>query len=43
MSAALFYELAAFAVVFVMVFFLRPPAQRQGHDRVAARPLAAES
>ena len=44
MSAALVYELAAFALVLVMVVFLRPPAQRQGgHDQVGARPLTAGS
>jgi MFS family permease len=45
MSAALLYEMAAFAVVAVLVFFLKPPAQRQegGHGSAQPRPVTAET
>ena len=45
MSAALLYEMAAFAVVAGLVFFLRPPAPRResGHGAAAASPVPAEA
>jgi fucose permease len=45
MSAALLYELAAFAVVVVLVFFLRPPAPRResGHAPAQPRSITAET
>jgi predicted MFS family arabinose efflux permease len=45
MSAALLYEMAAFAVVAVLVFFLKPPAPRpeSGHAPARPRSIAAET
>ena len=45
MSGALLYEMAAFAVVASMVFFLSPPAPRReaGHGAAAASPAAVEA
>ena len=44
MASALLYEMAAFAVVAVLVFFLRPPAQRQesAHGAAAPSPVPVE-
>jgi predicted MFS family arabinose efflux permease len=45
MSAALIYELAAFAVVIVLLFFFRPPVQHQGsrHGSSQAPAVPAET
>jgi EmrB/QacA subfamily drug resistance transporter len=45
MSAALLYELAAFAVVVVLVSFLRPPAPRResGHAPAQPRSITVET
>jgi hypothetical protein len=45
MSAALLYEMVAFAVVVFLVFFLRPPAPRDesGHAPAQPRPAPAQA
>jgi MFS family permease len=45
MSAALIYELAAFGLVVVLLFFFRPPAQRQesGHGSPRSQAISAET